>query len=191
MWSEVGRVAGDNLANMFEYLLTGTGCSGGEDHFSELFWRWEVRPSAREPFLRARLVRFCAGGRLLEHSPNPFSVVLDVLRGKSTALGEEVSVLSEWSELVFDCLVHARLSEHWLIGLIMAVSAVADDIDHDVLLELGSPVGCQLANECDGFDVIAVDMEDGCIDGFGDIRAVGRRTGEAWICRETDLVIDD
>lgn len=73
----------------------------------------------------------------------------------------------------------------------MAVLAVADEVNDDVVLELGAPVSGKLADKVDSLDIIGVDVEDGGIDGLGDISAVGGGASETRISGETDLVVDD
>ncbi len=75
--------------------------------------------------------------------------------------------------------------------LVVAVLAVADQVDDDILLELGTPVGGELTHEVNGLNVVGIDVEDRSVDGLGDVGAVGRRAGESGIGGEADLVVDD
>lgn len=126
-------------------------------------------PCSGEPFFAGRHIVLCGAGGLLEHTPNPLFVFLNVIFGKRAPVDEEFSILSERGGLFLDRLVHSRLCEARLVGLVVAIAAVADDVDDDVFLVLCTVICGELAYKVDGFDVVAVDVEDGGIDGFGDI----------------------
>jgi hypothetical protein len=182
---------GDDLSDLLEHRLVRSRRLGGNDVLGELLGSGESVPGRGEPLLGRGLVVLGALVGLLEHAPDPFLVLLDVLLGKGALLDEPVNVLGEDGRLGGDGLVHPRLGERRLIGLVVTVLSVADDVDDDVLLELGPPVGGELADKVDGLDVVSVDVEDGGVDRLGDVGAVGRRTGESGVCRETNLVVDD
>lgn len=73
----------------------------------------------------------------------------------------------------------------------MAVLSVADQVDDDIMLELGTPIGGELADKVDGLDVVGIDVEYGRVNGLGDIRAVGGGTSKTRVSGETNLVVDD
>ena len=54
-----------------------------------------------------------------------------------------------------------HLSEHWLIHLIMAVFPVADQVNHDILVEGLSPLCSHLTHMNNSLWVIGIHMEDG------------------------------
>jgi len=54
--------------------------------------------------------------------------------------------------------------------------AVANKVDDNVLLELGTPISGNLANEIDGFYVITVNMEDGSVDKLRNVGTVCLRS---------------
>ena len=56
--------------------------------------------------------------------------------------------------------VHERLREHGVVDLVVAVLAVAHDVDDHVLLELLTILGSEATHARHGLDVVAVDMED-------------------------------
>jgi hypothetical protein len=93
--------------------------------------------------------------------------------------------------MVLDGRVHERLGEARLVALIVAVAAVAEHVDHDILVELLP----ELERELDGGDrsdgVVAVDVEDGHAEHFRHARAVGRRGTVDRRGGEADLVVDD
>ena len=94
-------------------------------------------------------------------------MLLNIIFGKRFLPKQLVLVLLELALLIFDFLVHQRLGERRLISLVMALLAVAHNVHDNIFLELGTPVRSKLADIVDSFDVIAVDMEDRSLDGFG------------------------
>lgn len=64
------------------------------------------------------------------------------------------------------------MGEGWLVGFVVVVFVVVDEIDNDVLFEFSMLVGSELVDEVDRFDVIGVDVEDRGVDSFGDISVV-------------------
>jgi hypothetical protein len=99
------------------------------------------------------------------------------------------TVLGEW--VAFDSLVHPWLGEARLVGLVVPVAPVADDINDDILLVLRTVISRELTNKRDGLCVVTVDVEDRCVDGFGNIGRIWRRSRETRVGREANLIIDD
>ncbi len=94
-------------------------------------------------------------------------MLLNVGLGEAAFLDETVGVLFEGRLLLGDGGIHTGLGERRLVGLVVSVTTVADNVDDNILLESGTPVGCELRDESDGFDIITVDVEDGSIDRLG------------------------
>ena len=91
-----------------------------------------------------------------------------------------------------DALVHQRLGDGRGVLLVVAQLAEADDVDDHVLAELHPVVERQLGDEDHGFGIVAVDVEDRCLDGLDHVGAVERGTRVARVGGgETDLVVDD
>ena len=88
-------------------------------------------------------------------------------------------------------LVHQRLGERRLVALVVAVPAVADHVDDDVLAERLAELERQLGDVDDRLGILAVDVEDRHLDHLGDVGAVARRAGVAGRGGEADLVVDD
>ena len=177
--------------NVLKSLLVNSSRVVRQNLGSELLGALEAVPGAGGPLLGSGLVVLGLGEALLEHAPDPLLVLLDVLLGEGTLLEELVNVDVDLRVLGVDALVHQGLSEGRLVSLVVTVLAVADKIDDNVLLELGTPVSSELADEVDSLDIVSVDVEDGGVDGLGDIRAVGSGAGEAGVSGETDLVVDN
>lgn len=99
---------------------------------------------------------------------------LDVFLGECSLTEEFINVNLQSGFLGFNHVVHPRLSETWLIGFIVTLFSITDDIDDDIGLELLSPVCSELMNKGNSFGIITVDMEYGTIISFADICCIRR-----------------
>ena len=94
--------------------------------------------------------------------------------------------------LLGDLLVHQRLGAAWLVRFVVTATAVANQVDDHVTLELHAVVDSQLGHEQHGFRIIAIHMEDRRLDHLGNVGSV---LGGARIQRvadgETHLVVND
>ena len=89
-----------------------------------------------------------------------------------------------------DGSVHLGLGVAGIVTLVVALSAVADHVDHHVLVE-PLPVGeCKPGNADAGFGVVAVHVQDRRLYGLGDVGAVLRGPGRLRWCGESELVVD-
>ena len=87
-------------------------------------------------------------------------------------------------------LVHQRLRDHRLVLLVVAELAVADDVDHDILLEGVTELHRHLGDERHGFRIVAVDVEDRRVGHLEDVGAVQRGAVVTRVRRgEADLVV--
>src|SRR5699024_8014581 len=93
--------------------------------------------------------------------------------------------------LLVDDLVHARLRHRRVVSLVVAATAVADEVDHDVLLELLAEVHGQTRHPDAGLGAVTVDVEDRCAAHLGDVRAVLARPAGVGGGGEPDLVVHD
>ena len=79
--------------------------------------------------------------------------------------------------LRLDPLVHERLGVARVVALVVPVAAVADEVDHHVLVEgLPEPEG-QPGGPQAGLGVVAVDVEDRRLDHLGHVGRVDRACG--------------
>lgn len=86
-------------------------------------------------------------------------------------------------------LIHHRLSESWLILLIVAIPSIAYNIDKDVL-EKGLPVlNSNFDHFTDILGLVSIYMDDGSLDSFCYISTVKSCPCFSWCCRETDLIV--
>ncbi len=91
-----------------------------------------------------------------------------------------------------DALVHQRLGDGRLVGLAVAVTAVADQVQHHILAEGHAVIDRQLHGEQHRLRIVTIEVQDWRTDHLGDIGAVIARTrilGDAG--GEADLVVDD
>lgn len=191
VYGEALGVRANNITNVLQCLLVNSGRVVRQDLSSKFLGGLEAVPGRRGPLLGSGLVVLGPVEAVLQHAPDPALVFLNVLLGEGAFTEELVDVDIDLGLVVLDALVHEGLGERGLIRLVMSVLSVADEINDDVVLELGAPVSGKLANEGDGLNIIGVDVEDGGVDGLGNIGTVGSRSGEAGIGGETNLVVDN
>jgi len=71
-----------------------------------------------------------------------------------------------------DALIHDRLGHRRFIGFRMAVTAIAEEINHHVLVEGHAVIECNLRDEQHRIGIVTVDMEDRCPNHFRHIGTV-------------------
>ena len=112
--------------------------------------------------------------------------------GGDGALGGEFFRVEGADGLHFlDAGVHLRLGEGRLVALIMAVAAVADDVEHDIGMEIHAIFGDQAGGPDHGFRIVAIHMDDRRLDALGHIGAVKARIGIDRHGGEADLIVGD
>ncbi len=100
-----------------------------------------------------------------------------------------VELARRW--MCLDLFVHHWLSHRGLVGLVVAVPAIADEIDDDVLLESHAKIERETGYEHDRFRVIAVDMKDRRLHHFCHLGAVQCGTCVQWVAgRKADLIVE-
>jgi len=90
-----------------------------------------------------------------------------------------------------DRAVHQRLGEGRLVGLVVPVPAIAEQIDDDVLFELLAVFRGDAGGLDDGLGIITVDVEDRRLDALCHIRGMGARPRGRRARRKAYLVVDD
>jgi hypothetical protein len=94
--------------------------------------------------------------------------------------------------MLADDLIHLRLGGGRLVGLVVTVPAVADDVDDDVLAEAHPVVRGQPRRQHHGLGIVAVHVEHRRLDHLRHVAAVERRAGVVGGVRgEADLVVAD
>ena len=106
--------------------------------------------------------------------------------------GEPLCIQLAGGLALADILVHQRLRRRRFIGFVMAVAAVADQINDHVFRELLPEIEREFGAECDRFRIVAVHVQHRRADHLGDIGAIQRGACVlAFAGGETHLVIDD
>ncbi len=117
--------------------------------------------------------------------------LLKLLRRDHALVDEPLRVEIANRGLGGDFAGHQRLGEARLVLLVVAVLAIAPQIDHDVAVELLAECDRQLRRVKTRLGVIPVHVEDRRLNHLGHVRGVGRETSLARQGGEADLVVDD
>ena len=88
-----------------------------------------------------------------------------------------------------DDLVHQRLRERRLVGLVVAVPAIADEVDEEILIEPLAIRDAQPHGLEARLRVVGVDVDDRNLEALREIARVVRRARVDRIGREADLVV--
>ena len=129
--------------------------------------------------------------RSVEAGPEVLADTTCLVGGHVALAHERLGVARARRRMCLDELVHARLRERGLVGLVVAVPPVADHVDDDVLAE-GLPELEREPHHPDArFGVVAVDVEDGRLDHLGDVGRVDGGPGRVGRGGEAELVVDD
>ena len=117
--------------------------------------------------------------------------LLGFLDGDVGAANEGLGVVLAHRALRINELVHQRLGERGVIGLVVSAPAVGDEIDDDVLVEGLAELEGQACHSDDRFGIVAVDVEDRGLHHACDVGGVDARAAVARGGGEADLVVDD
>ena len=90
-----------------------------------------------------------------------------------------------------DAAGHVRLREAGLVGFVVTVTAVANDVDDDIAAKGLAELQSELRSADDLHRAIAIHMEDGRFDHLRHVGAVVGRTGVLRHRGEADLVVHD
>ena len=140
---------------------------------------------------RAGLRGVRLGERDLQAILEVFVGVLELFFRDVATADERLGVQRANAALGLDEVVHERLRHRRVVALVVTATAVADEVDDDVALELFAVRKGDLGNAHDGLGVVAVDVEDRRLDGLRHVGRVDRRTRLTGRRREADLVVDD
>ena len=88
-------------------------------------------------------------------------------------------------------LIHEWLRIARVITFVVTMTAIAHHIDDNVFVESLTVFPCESSDANASFGVVAIDVEDRCLNCLGDVAAIQRRTSELRRGRETNLVIDN
>ncbi len=93
--------------------------------------------------------------------------------------------------MLADLRVHQRLGERRLIALIVTEAAIAPHVDHDVAMEGLAIFDRQLARKGHRFRIVAIHMQDRCLNALRHVGRIGRAARKLRAGGEADLVVDD
>lgn len=182
---------GDILTDLLQDTFVDGSREVRQDLGGQLLRGLEVLPWGGQPLSGGWLVLLGLGEGLLQEVPHPLLVLVHVLLGEGAFLDQFAGVVAEHGGLVRDLLVHERLGERRLVGFVVAVLSVAHDVDDDIGVEGCSPFRGQVEHEGDGLNVVSIHVEDGGVDGLGNVGGVQGGSRGARVGGETDLVVDD
>ena len=129
--------------------------------------------------------------RLLEHGVVLLDQRLDRV-GRLRALRDERSrELLAHRRVRGDRLVHQRLRERRLVALVVAVSAVADQIDQEVALESAAILPGESRRLEAGRGIVSIDMDDRDLEAAGESARVAGAVRLARRGREAELIVGD
>lgn len=115
----------------------------------------------------------------------------DLLGSDDTLSNQLVSVQTPCALLLFNDLVHVRLSEGWFIDLVVTMLSITDDINNNISLPHLTPFSGQLAHSDNSLWIISVDVKHGSVESAGNISAVSSRARIMWVSGETNLIVDN
>ncbi len=151
----------------------------------------QPRPGPLEP---VDLVHAVAGRGFVRGGEVSLEAVVQRLRlvlAHRALLDQAPGVDLTRGRMLGDLAVHQGLGEARLVGLVVAVAAVAPEIDHHVLLEAQPELGREPRHVHDRLGVVAIDVEDRRLNASGDVRGIGRGAGVGRARGEADLIVDD
>src|SRR5215210_2937957 len=93
--------------------------------------------------------------------------------------------------MVADGPVHQRLRVGGFVALVVPEATVADEVDHEVLVELLTVGVGHPRHRHARLWIVGVDVYDGDLEPLGQIARVGRRAGVLPLCGEPKLVVGD
>ena len=156
------------------------------------------RGRAVELVAARRLLGVGRGQLLLELAVARGEAVPDLLRdrvglllGEHPALDELAGVDLADGDLLLDLGRHLGLRVRGLVGLVVAVAAVADQVDHDVVAELLAEREREPHGGDAGRHVVGVDVDDRDVEALREVRGPARGARVVGVRREADLVVLD
>ena len=184
--AEAVRHRGDRARDRLEHFARHGGVGGPVGA-----GRLQPLPPAAEPL--ADLGRHGARGLSARHQGAAHLVdhVLELGLGEDAGADKLLPVDARHRRVPLDEPAHDRLGEAGVVELVVAVAAVADQVDDDVGVEGLPPGERQLGDQVDRLRVVGVDVEDRRVHRLGDVGGVAGRPRLRRRGGEADLVVDD
>ena len=82
-----------------------------------------------------------------------------------------------------------RVGEHRLVAFVVTKAAIAEDVEDHVFVEFLAELGGHFRGMHHGLWIIAIDVEDRCLDHQRDVRGIGRGAREMRRGGKADLVV--
>ena len=93
--------------------------------------------------------------------------------------------------MFFNNAIHHRLSGQWLVGFVMSMATVGNQINENISLKDRTIFHRHTGSKSNSLRIIAVHVNNRCLNHFGDVGTKLGRTGVGRVRGgETDLVID-
>ena len=172
-------------------LLEGLGLDRGLAALIFLALAVKMTPAPVQPVGLVGLVAFSGLEFIVQMALEGGLHILDLALGDQPVIDQPVGVDLKSGLLFLDLLVHDRVGEHGLIALVMTEPAVAEDVQHHVLVEFLAELGGDAGGVDHGLGVVAIDVEDRRLDHQRDIGGVGAGAAEMRRGGKADLVVDD
>ena len=129
--------------------------------------------------------------RLLERGVDASRHRVHVLLREDAFVKQYLCVLLAHPWLAFDPRRHQRLRVRGLVLLVVAVAAVAHEVDHDVGAEAPPERHRQADCRERRLGIVGVDVDDRQVEALGEVARVARRARVGRLRREADLVVRD
>src|SRR5258708_22364518 len=152
---------------------------------------FKTGPSAFEPIGLIRPIAVRGLELALEMGKEIGDHLLGLSLAEDALLDQTLGVDLPRRRVSGDRAVHDRLGKRRLVGLVVAVPAIAEHVDDNILLEAIAELGSDARDMHDSLGIITVHMEDRRLDDLCDIRGIGPRTGVGRSRGKADLIVDD
>ena len=126
-----------------------------------------------------------------EESPHLLLLSVDVLLADHALLDQLLGEQLAHAGVAADLAVHRGLRVGGLVGFVVAVAAVADQVDQDVVTELLAEREREAHGGDAGLDVVGVDVDDRDVVALREVRRPLRRAALVDVGGEPDLVVLD
>jgi hypothetical protein len=140
---------------------------------------WTVDASAPRTARRAPCRRCIASSAIVARAIGVDHALIDELVGEKLA--------HRW--MILDPLDHFWLRVGGLVLLVVTEAPVTDQIDERIASERAAKIDDQVDCGDARFDVVGVDVHDGNVEAFGQVRSISRGTGVDRIGRKPDLIV--
>ena len=151
----------------------------------------DVGPPPVEPIGTVRLVPGACLELDIELGAPVRAHLLHFVRADDVLRHELVGVDLAGRGVIAYGLVHQGLRERRLIALVVPVTAIAEHVNDNGVLEFLPKLGRHFGGKHHRFRIIAVGMKDRRLDHLGDVRGIRRGARITRIGSEPDLIVDD